>query len=153
MIKEFREFIMRGNVIDLAVGIIIGAAFTAIVNSLVADIITPVLGLLLGGVDFSNIFITLRDGATTAGPYATLAAAQEAGAVTINVGVFLNAVISFLIVAIVVFMLVRGVNRLMTLRKKQEVAEEAAKPDPAAEREERLIASLDRLAATMEKRP
>lgn len=151
MIKEFREFIMRGNVIDLAVGIIIGAAFTAIVNSLVTDIITPVLGLILGGVDFSNIFITLRDG-TVPGPYATLAAAQEAGAVTINVGVFLDAVISFLIVAFVVFLLVRAVNRLMTLRKKQEAVEEAAKPDPAAEREERLIASLNRLAETMENR-
>lgn len=151
MIKEFREFIMRGNVIDLAVGIIIGAAFTAIVNSLVTDIITPVLGLILGGVDFSNSFITLRDG-TVPGPYATLAAAQEAGAVTINVGVFLDAVISFLIVAFVVFLLVRAVNRLMTLRKKQEAVEEAAKPDPAAEREERLIASLNRLAETMENR-
>jgi large conductance mechanosensitive channel len=151
MIKEFREFIMRGNVIDLAVGIIIGAAFTAIVTSLVSDIITPVLGLALGGVDFSNIFITLRDG-TVAGPYATLAAAQEAGAVTINVGVFLDALISFLIVAFVVFLLVRGVNRLMTMRKKQEAAEEAAKPDPAAEREERLIASINRLTETMEKR-
>lgn len=151
MIKEFREFVMRGNVIDLAVGIIIGAAFTAIVNSLVTDIITPVLGLALGGVDFSNIFITLRDG-TVAGPYPTLAAAQEAGAVTINVGVFLDAIISFLIVAFVVFLLVRGVNRLMTLRKKQEAAEEATKPDPVAEREERLIASINRLTETMEKR-
>jgi large conductance mechanosensitive channel len=151
MIREFREFVMRGNVIDLAVGIIIGAAFTAIVTSLVTDIITPVFGLILGGVDFSNIFITLRDG-TTPGPYPTLAAAQEAGAVTINVGVFLDAIISFLIIAFVVFLLVRAVNRLMTLRKKEEAAEEAAKPDPVAEREERLIASINRLTETMEKR-
>jgi large conductance mechanosensitive channel len=121
MIAEFRKFILRGNVLDLAVGIIIGAAFTAIVNSLVNDVIMPPLGMVLGGVDFSNIFIVLKDGAT-AGPYATLAAAQEAGAVTINIGMFINALIEFLIVAFVVFLIVRAVNRMtVPLRRKPEV--------------------------------
>ncbi len=112
MIKEFREFIMRGNVLDLAVGIIIGAAFTAIVNSLVSDIITPLIGLIWSG-DFTNTFITLRDG-NPAGPYATLAAAQEAGAVTWNIGLFLNALISFLIVAFVLFLIIRSFNRMQS---------------------------------------
>ncbi len=92
MFNEFKKFILRGNVLDLAVGIIIGAAFTSIVNSLVTDVLTPFIGLITGGIDFSNIFVTLKDG-TTPGPYATLAAAQEAGANTVNVGLFLNAVI------------------------------------------------------------
>ncbi|MCC7206323.1 MAG: large conductance mechanosensitive channel protein MscL [Anaerolineae bacterium] len=121
MIKEFQKFIMRGNVLDLAVGIIIGAAFTAIVNSLVNDVIMPPIGLLLGGVDFSNIFISLRDG-TTPGPYTTLKAAQDAGAVTINIGLFINALISFLIVAFVVFLIVRSFNSMMERFKKQEAA-------------------------------
>jgi len=113
MISEFRKFIMRGNVLDLAVGIIIGAAFTTIVNSLVKDVIMPPLGFVFGGVDFSNIFITLKDGMTIPGPYPSLIAAQEAGAVTINIGIFINALIQFLIVAFVVFLLVRGVNRML----------------------------------------
>lgn len=129
MIKEFQKFIMRGNVLDLAVGIIIGAAFTAIVNSLVNDVIMPPIGLLLGGVDFSNIFIPLRDGSTP-GPYATLQAAQDAGAVTINIGLFINALISFLIVAIVVFLLVRSFNKMMERFKKQE---DAVPTPPAAD--------------------
>jgi large conductance mechanosensitive channel len=112
MISEFRKFIMRGNVLDLAVGIIIGAAFTGIVNSLVNDIIMPPIGYALGGVDFSNIFILLKPGAEVAGPYASLADAQAAGAVTINIGIFLNAIINFLIVAIFIFLLVRAVNRM-----------------------------------------
>jgi len=111
MISEFRKFILRGNVLDLAVGIIIGAAFTAIVNSLVNDIIMPPIGFVLGGVDFSNIFVPLKDG-TPPGPYASLADAQAAGAVTINIGLFINALISFLIIAIVVFLLIRAVNQL-----------------------------------------
>jgi large conductance mechanosensitive channel len=103
----FQAFIMRGNVVDLAVGIIVGAAFTGIVNSLVKDIFTPLLGLLVGGVDFSNIFVTLK------GPsQATLDAARQAGAVTLNVGLFLNAVIQFLIVAFAVFWLVRALSAL-----------------------------------------
>jgi large conductance mechanosensitive channel len=111
MLKEFKEFAMRGNVIDMAVGIIIGGAFGTIVKSLVNDVIMPPIGLLLGGVDFSDLFITLKEGAV-AGPYATLASAQEAGAVTISYGLFINAVISFVIVAFAVFLLIRSVNRL-----------------------------------------
>ncbi|MGE4580659.1 MAG: large conductance mechanosensitive channel protein MscL [Desulfuromonadales bacterium] len=116
MFKEFKEFAMRGNVVDMAVGIIIGGAFGTIVKSLVADVLMPPLGLLLGGVDFSNFFIVLKQGAT-AGPYAALAEAQAAGAVTINYGVFLNTVISFIIVAFAIFLLIRGINRL---RREEE---------------------------------
>ena len=108
MLKEFKEFAMRGNVVDMAVGIIIGAAFGTIIKSLVADIIMPPIGLLLGNVDFSNLFVVLQQGAT-AGPYANLAAAQEAGAVTMNYGVFFNTIISFLIVAFAVFLLIRNI--------------------------------------------
>ena len=111
MLKEFKEFAMRGNVVDMAVGIIIGAAFGTIVKSLVADIIMPPIGLLLGNVDFSNLFIVLKQGAT-AGPFATIAEAQKAGAVTINYGMFANTVISFLIVAFAVFLLIRALNKL-----------------------------------------
>jgi len=111
MLKEFREFAMRGNVVDMAVGIIIGAAFGAIVKSLVSDVIMPPIGLLLGNVDFSNLFIVLKGG-TAAGPFASLADAQKAGAVTLNYGVFINTIISFLIVAFAVFLLVRSINKL-----------------------------------------
>ncbi|MCA9726892.1 MAG: large-conductance mechanosensitive channel protein MscL [Candidatus Eisenbacteria bacterium] len=111
MLKEFKEFAMRGNVLDMAVGIIIGAAFGTIVKSLVADIIMPPIGLALGNVDFANLFMVLKQG-TTAGPYASVAAAQEAGAVTVNYGVFLNNVINFLIVAFAVFMVVRSVKQM-----------------------------------------
>jgi large conductance mechanosensitive channel len=121
MLKEFREFAMRGNVIDMAVGIIIGAAFGTIVNSLVQDVIMPPIGLLLGHVDFSNIFIVLREG-KVAGPYASVAVAKSAGAVTMNIGVFVNTIISFLIVAFAVFLLVKTINRL----RRQEEA-----PPPA----------------------
>jgi len=130
MIKEFREFIMRGNVLDLAVAIIIGAAFTAIVSSVVADIITPLISLVLGGVNFSNMFIVLRDGATAA-PYATLEAAKAAGAVTINYGLFLNALINFLLVAFVLFLIIRSVNRLKSgLEKPAPVADPTTKGCP-----------------------
>ena len=112
MFKEFKQFAMRGNVVDMAVGIIIGGAFGTIVKSMVEDVIMPPIGLLLGGADFSNLFITLREGAKMAGPYASLAAARDAGAVLISYGVFLNAVISFLIVAFAVFLLIKGINRL-----------------------------------------
>jgi large conductance mechanosensitive channel len=118
MLKEFKEFAMRGNVVDMAVGIIIGAAFGTIVNSLVADVIMPPIGLLLGNIDFSNLFLVLKEGAKAPGPYASLAAAKAAGAVSINYGFFINTVISFVIVAFSVFLLIRGVNRM----KKQEVA-------------------------------
>ena len=116
MFKEFKEFAMRGNVVDMAVGIIIGGAFGTIVKSLVADVLMPPLGLLLGGVDFSNFFVVLKQGAT-AGPYAALAEAQAAGAVTINYGVFINTVISFIIVAFAIFLLIRGINRM---RREEE---------------------------------
>ncbi len=111
MLKEFKEFIMRGNVIDMAVGIIIGAAFGTIIKSLVDDVIMPPIGLLLGNVDFSNLFIVIREG-KIAGAYETLAAAKAAGAITVNYGVFINTIISFLIVAFAVFMLIRSVNKL-----------------------------------------
>jgi len=117
MLKEFKEFAMRGNVVDMAVGIIIGAAFGTIVKSLVADIIMPPIGLLLGNVDFSNLFAVLKEGAT-AGPYAALADAQKAGAVTINYGVFINTIISFIIVAFAIFILIRALNKL----KREEEA-------------------------------
>lgn len=116
MLKEFKEFAMRGNVVDMAVGIIIGGAFATIVKSLVADVIMPPVGLMLGGVDFTDLFILLKEGSTAA-PYATLAAAQEAGAVVISYGVFINAIISFLIVAFAVFLLIRSINRL---RREEE---------------------------------
>lgn len=111
IVKEFKQFAMRGNVVDMAVGIIIGGAFGTIVKSLVSDVIMPPIGLVLGGVDFSDLFITLKEGAT-AGPYATLAAAQSAGAVTLSYGLFINSVVSFLIVAFAVFLLISGINKL-----------------------------------------
>ena len=117
MLKDFKEFAMRGNVVDMAVGIIIGAAFGTIVKSLVADVIMPPIGLLLGNVDFSNLFIILKKGAT-AGPFATIAEAQKAGAVTINYGVFINTIISFIIVAFAVFLVIRAINKL----KREEEA-------------------------------
>ena len=118
MFKEFKEFVIRGNMLDMAVGIIIGAAFGTIISSLVSDIIMPPIGLLLGGVDFSNFFAVLK-GAGGVRTFASLAEAQQAGAVTINYGVFLNALISFLIIAIVLFMIIRTFNRL---KRKEESA-------------------------------
>ena len=116
MFKEFKEFAMRGNVVDMAVGIIIGGAFGTIVKSMVSDILMPPIGLLLGGVDFSNLFLVLKPG-NASGQLHSLADAQAAGAVTINYGVFMNAVISFLIVAFAVFLLIRGIN---DLKRKEE---------------------------------
>jgi large conductance mechanosensitive channel len=121
MLKEFKEFAMKGNVIDMAVGIIIGAAFGTIIKSLVDDILMPPLGLLLGNVDFSNIFYVIKEG-KAAGPYVNLAAAKAAGAVTVNPGIFINTIISFLIVAFSVFLVIKNVNRM----KK-----EPPLPDPA----------------------
>jgi large conductance mechanosensitive channel len=126
MLKEFKEFAMRGNVVDMAVGIIIGAAFGAIVKSLVSDIMMPPIGMILGNVDFSNLFLVLKDG-TAAGPYLSLMEAQKVGAVTINYGLFLNAVISFIIVAFAVFVLIRNINRL---RKEEPAAEPSTKDCP-----------------------
>ena len=128
MFKEFKEFAMRGNVVDMAVGIIIGGAFGTIVKSLVSDVLMPPLGLLLGGVDFSDLFFTLKDG-TTAGPYATLAAAKSAGAVTLGYGLFINAVISFLIVAFAVFLLIKAINQLQRI-KEEPPAEPTTKDCP-----------------------
>ena len=122
MLKDFRDFVMRGNVLDLAVGIIIGAAFGSVVNSLVNDILMPPLGLLLSGVDFSNLFINLGGGS-----YESLSAAQEAGAATINYGLFINNLISFLIMALAVFLVVRGVQ---AAQKMAETDEEEAPAEP-----------------------
>jgi len=116
MLKEFKEFAMRGNVVDMAVGIIIGAAFGTIVRSLVSDVIMPPIGLLLGNVDFNNLFVILKQGGVP-GPYASLADAQAAGAVSINYGVFINTIISFIIIAFVVFLLVRNINKLRRERE------------------------------------
>lgn len=117
MLKEFKAFAMRGNVVDMAVGIIIGASFGAIVKSLVDDVIMPPIGLILGNVDFSNLYLVLKDGVAAAAPYASLGEAKKAGAVTLNYGLFINAVVSFTIVAFAVFLLVRTINRL---REQQE---------------------------------
>ena len=125
MFKEFKEFALRGNVVDMAVGIIIGAAFGSIVTSLVSDVIMPPLGLLLGNIDFSDLFVVLKEGSAPA-PYLSLAAAQEAGAVTLNYGMFINKVLSFLIVAFAVFLLVKGMNSLK--RKAEEKPAEPPKP-------------------------
>ena len=122
MLKEFKEFAMRGNVVDMAVGIIIGAAFASIVKSLVADIIMPPIGRVLGGVDFSDLFITL-----SGGEYASLVEAQEAGAATINIGLFINQIIIFLIVAFAVFLLIRAINQLN--RKEEEQPSEPTTKD------------------------
>jgi large conductance mechanosensitive channel len=111
MLKEFKEFAMRGNVVDMAVGIIIGAAFGGVVNSFVSDVIMPPIGLLLGKVDFANLYIILNEG-TVAGPFASLAEAKKAGAVTISYGVFINTIINFLILAFVVFLFIRNINKL-----------------------------------------
>ena len=136
MVEEFKKFIMRGNVMDMAVGIIVGAAFGTIVKSLVADVVMPPIGMLLGGVDFSNIFSVLKEGSTPP-PYATLAAAQEAGAITMNWGVFFNTVISFVIVAFAVFLLVKAVNKL-----QEEPEEEAPPADPEPSAEEKLLTEI-----------
>ncbi len=112
IVNEFKQFVMRGNVIDMAVGIIIGGAFTKIVNSMVADVLMPPLGLLLGKVDFSNWFIVIKAGKDGARNFATMAAAQDAGATTLNLGLFLNAVISFIIVAFCIFILIKAINKL-----------------------------------------
>ena len=138
MLKEFKAFAMRGNVVDMAVGIIIGAAFGAIVKSLVDDVLMPPIGMLMGNVDFSNLYVVLKEGAAAVAPYASLADAKKAGAVTVNYGVFINSVISFLIVAFAVFMLIRNINRL-----KHEEA-----PAPATTKECPYCASAIPLKAT-----
>lgn len=123
MLQEFKKFAIRGNVIDMAVGIIIGAAFVKIVDSLVKDLIMPPIGLLLGNVDFANLFLVLKQGAV-AGPYLSVEAAQKAGAVTLNYGIFINTLISFTIVAFAVFLLIRAINRLKAEEPPPPVAPE-----------------------------
>ncbi|NJL98414.1 MAG: large conductance mechanosensitive channel protein MscL [Synechococcaceae cyanobacterium SM2_3_2] len=139
ILDEFKAFIVRGNVMDLAVGIILGVAFNGIVSSLVNDVIMPPIGAILGGVDFSNIYINL-----SGQQFESLAAAQEAGAATINIGVFINAVINFLIVSAAVFFLVRALNRF--IYKPQPPAPELPKPDP----QQQLVEQLTRLVNVME---
>ena len=129
MLKEFKEFAIKGNVVDMSVGIIIGGAFGALVNSLVNDVLMPPIGLLLKGVDFSNLFFLLREGAQP-GPYLALAEAKRAGAVTLNYGQFVNAVIGFLIMAFAVYLLVRAVNKL---RNPKPVAAPASAAVPTKE--------------------
>lgn len=135
IISEFKEFAIKGSVVDLAVGVVIGAAFGKIVDSLVKDVIMPPIGLLLGKVDFSNLFLVLKDG-PLAGPYLTVDAAAKAGAVTLNYGLFINALIGFLIVAWAIFMVVKLINRL----KREQAA--SPPPPPAPPREEVLLTEI-----------
>lgn len=128
MLNEFKKFAVKGNMLDMAAGIVVGAAFATIIGSLVGDMIMPAVGLLTGGVDFSDMFIVLKEGAT-AGPYATLAAAKEAGAVTMNYGVFVNAIINFIIIAFALFMVIRSFNNM----KKKEEEAPAAPPAPSTQ--------------------
>ncbi len=128
MLTEFKEFAMKGSVVDLAVGVVIGAAFGRIVDSLVKDVIMPPIGLLLGQVDFSNLFVVLKSGAQ-AGPYASVDAASKAGAVTLNIGLFINTLISFLIVAWAIFIVIKAMNRL----KRQQAAPPPAPAEPPEE--------------------
>ena len=129
MFKDFKEFAMRGNVVDMAVGIVIGAAFGTIVKSFVDDVLMPPIGLLLGNVDFSNLFITLKEGSKAAGPYVSLASAKAAGAVTLNLGVFINTIISFIIIAFAVFLVIKGINH-MKREKEAPPAEPTTKDCP-----------------------
>ena len=129
MFKDFKEFAMRGNVVDMAIGIVIGAAFGTIVKSFVDDVLMPPIGLLLGNVDFSNLFITLKEGSKAAGPYVSLASAKAAGAVTLNLGVFINTIISFIIIAFAVFLVIKGINH-MKREKEAPPAEPTTKECP-----------------------
>jgi large conductance mechanosensitive channel len=141
MLKEFKEFALKGNVVDMAVGIVIGGAFGTIVSSLVNDVLMPPIGMAVGGVDFSSVFLVLKQGGTP-GPYATPAAAKEAGAVTLNLGLFINSIISFLIVAFALFMVVKGMNAA----RRQEAAAPATPPAPTTD--QRLLTEIrDILAA------
>jgi large conductance mechanosensitive channel len=140
MLKEFREFALKGNVVDMAIGIIIGGAFGTIVNSMVNDILMPPIGLAIGGTDFSSLFIVLRDG-TIPGPYATPAAAQEAGAVTMNIGLFVNSIISFAILAFALFMVVKTMNQI----RRREAASPA--PPPAPTPDQKLLMEIRDLLA------
>ena len=133
MLKEFREFAMRGNVVDLAVGLILGAAFGAIITSFVNDVVMPPIGMLLGGADFSNLFVLLKAGAKAAPPYASIADAKAAGAITLNIGVFINTIINFVFVALSMFVLVKGMNSA-----RRTTPPPPAEPPP----QERLLAEI-----------
>ena len=141
MFKEFKEFAMKGNVVDMAVGIVIGAAFGAIVNSLVTDIVTPIIGVVTGGLDFSSRYLLLKDG-TPPAPYATVAAAKAAGAVTVNIGSFISLVLNFLIVAFVLFIIIKMMNQM---RRKEPVPAPAA---PALTADQRLLTEIRDLLKT-----
>jgi len=138
MLKEFKEFAAKGNMLDMAVGILIGAAFATIIGSLVNDIIMPPIGLALGGVDFSEMFLVLGQG-DPAGPYATLAAAKESGAVTMNWGIFVNSLMTFAIIAFALFMVIRGFNKM---KNEEEAAPEAPEAPPEPSAEEALLAEI-----------
>jgi large conductance mechanosensitive channel len=140
MFQEFKKFAMRGNVVDMAVGIVIGVAFGAIITSFVGDVLMPMIGMATGGADFSNYFLVLKEG-SPAGPYATVAAAKEAGGVAVAYGVFINAIVNFLIVAFALFMVVKAMNAA----KKAEAAAPAAPPKPS--REEVLLTEIRDLLA------
>jgi large conductance mechanosensitive channel len=139
MLEEFKKFAMKGNMVDMAVGIVIGAAFGAIVKSLVSDILMPPIGILTGNVNFSDLFVVLKEG-TTPGPFATLAAANDAGAVTLNYGLLINTIVNFLIVAFAIFFVVRGINRLK--------AQEEAPPEEPTTKECPLCLSTVPIKAT-----
>jgi len=138
MLKEFKEFAVKGNVVDMGVGIVIGAAFTSIVTSFVKDIVNPIIGVITGGVDFSNLFVNLGDG-----EFESLAAAQEAGAPTINYGLFINAIIAFIIVAWVLFMVIKGVNQM----KREQEAEPEPETPPEPPKSEVLLGEIRDLLA------
>jgi large conductance mechanosensitive channel len=138
LFQEFKEFAMKGNVVDMAVGLVIGAAFGAIVNSLVADIVMPLIGLVAGGMDFSNRFVLLRAGAKDAGPYATLAAAKAAGAVTLNVGSFITLVLNFVIVAFALFLVIKAMNSA----RREPVPAPAPAAPPAPSKEQLLLTEI-----------
>ena len=137
MLKEFKEFAMTGNVVYMAIGIVIGAAFGGVVNSFVADIVMPIVGVLTGGLDFSDRYVLLKEGAT-AGPYATVAAAKAAGAVTLNIGMFISLVFNFIIVAFALFMVVKAMNSA----RRQPVSVPAEPAAPVATPEERLLSEI-----------
>ena len=137
MLRDFKEFVMRGNVVDMAVGIVIGGAFGTIIKSAVDDVLMPPVGLLLGGVDFSNLFVVLQAGAKSAGPYATLALAKAAGAVTINYGLFVASIVSFVIVALALFMCIKAMNSM-----RREAAAEPAPAGPATKECPRCLTAV-----------
>ncbi|MGF1656956.1 MAG: large conductance mechanosensitive channel protein MscL [Verrucomicrobiales bacterium] len=147
LFKDFKEFAVKGNMIDMAVGIMIGGAFATVVGSLVNDVLMPPLGVLAGGMDFGNLFVVLQDGAETSGPYASLAAAQEAGAVTLNYGSFVNSIISFLIIAWAIFMVVKVMTKIRRRVEHEEERPEVV-AEPAPSQQEVLLTEIRDLLKT-----